>query len=366
MTSAAACLYDGQLFVYSRRPSVAAFVAFAREMVEKAFAPLDPRTRSSTFPSREYVGDPGEAEARLHPPSGIEELHSRDPERLRMRPREDLFRRAAPAHGLLRQLPLGRAGLRIPPPPRHVVLGAALPAQLVAPGLRHRAGQLHGVPPALLGEPVANRLAQLQLLPSGTRPAARSPRGRSRPTRGSSRTRSRAIDPDPQIRLDLQAGRPDRRSPARRCTRRCRTRPGRTRFSIDFRTVHVDDVRESGAAPNARLGLHGHDDARLPPGDGPRANPGGSRRPLRRRPADFGRSRLSAAPTPRPAALTGEPRRPKVGLLLNHPFPFVGARRDNGIFLGGLGFPFLAAEWRVRFRRVVRQPASLRVNDARG
>ncbi len=35
-------LYRGQIFLYSARPSVAAFAAFARELVQAAFAPLDP------------------------------------------------------------------------------------------------------------------------------------------------------------------------------------------------------------------------------------------------------------------------------------------------------------------------------------
>ena len=37
-------LYNGQLFLFSPRPSVTALREFARRMVEEAFAPLDPRT----------------------------------------------------------------------------------------------------------------------------------------------------------------------------------------------------------------------------------------------------------------------------------------------------------------------------------
>jgi hypothetical protein len=33
--------------------------------------------------------------------------------------------------------------------------------------------------------------------------------------------------------------------------------PGKTRFSIDFRTVHVDDLAESKGAPKHRFGMHG-------------------------------------------------------------------------------------------------------------
>ena len=39
-----AAVYDGQLFVFSAMPSVRRFVDFARQMIEAAFAPLDPET----------------------------------------------------------------------------------------------------------------------------------------------------------------------------------------------------------------------------------------------------------------------------------------------------------------------------------
>jgi hypothetical protein len=37
-------IFEGQIFVYSPRPSTLAFVEFTRGLVEEAFAPLDPRT----------------------------------------------------------------------------------------------------------------------------------------------------------------------------------------------------------------------------------------------------------------------------------------------------------------------------------
>src|SRR5262249_41977297 len=48
-------IYDGQLFVSSKRPSVEALAAFAQRMVEEAFAPLDPRTAQDHLPVRDYV-----------------------------------------------------------------------------------------------------------------------------------------------------------------------------------------------------------------------------------------------------------------------------------------------------------------------
>jgi hypothetical protein len=48
-------LFEGQLFVYSPRPSSLAFVEFARKMVEEAFAPLDPRMAQYHMPVDEYA-----------------------------------------------------------------------------------------------------------------------------------------------------------------------------------------------------------------------------------------------------------------------------------------------------------------------
>src|SRR5689334_1301620 len=48
-------LYEGQLFVYSPRKSVLDFCAFARGMIEEAFAPLDPRKAQHEMPVERYA-----------------------------------------------------------------------------------------------------------------------------------------------------------------------------------------------------------------------------------------------------------------------------------------------------------------------
>lgn len=48
-------LFDGQLFVYSPTTSARAFVQFAREMIEAAFRPLDPRTAQHHLPVEKYA-----------------------------------------------------------------------------------------------------------------------------------------------------------------------------------------------------------------------------------------------------------------------------------------------------------------------
>lgn len=48
-------LYRGQLFVYSPSPSSASLCAFAREMIEDAFGSLDPLTAQYSMPVEKYV-----------------------------------------------------------------------------------------------------------------------------------------------------------------------------------------------------------------------------------------------------------------------------------------------------------------------
>lgn len=48
-------LYRGQLFVYSPCPSSTALCAFAKEMIQEAFAPLDPREAQYSLPIEKYV-----------------------------------------------------------------------------------------------------------------------------------------------------------------------------------------------------------------------------------------------------------------------------------------------------------------------
>ena len=49
-------LYNGQLFIFSPSPSAIALCDFAREMVRAAFAPLDPREAQHSLPVEEFVG----------------------------------------------------------------------------------------------------------------------------------------------------------------------------------------------------------------------------------------------------------------------------------------------------------------------
>ena len=48
-------LYNGQLFVYSPRPSMVRLITHARQMIEKAFDGIDPRKAQYSMPVEKYV-----------------------------------------------------------------------------------------------------------------------------------------------------------------------------------------------------------------------------------------------------------------------------------------------------------------------
>ena len=63
-------LYDGQLFVYSPRPSALAFTNFAAEMIKDAFGKDDPTTAQYDMPVEEFVRIFAPAQAGLHSSPG--------------------------------------------------------------------------------------------------------------------------------------------------------------------------------------------------------------------------------------------------------------------------------------------------------
>ena len=75
-------LYDGDLFVYSPRPSTRALVDFAAQLAEEAFGSLDLRLRNSKCPSRRTP--PFWPISNPLSPSGVEATHYRDARRPRL------------------------------------------------------------------------------------------------------------------------------------------------------------------------------------------------------------------------------------------------------------------------------------------
>ena len=48
-------LYEGELFVFSPLPSSLALCEFARDLIQEAFARLDPQEAEYKLPTREYI-----------------------------------------------------------------------------------------------------------------------------------------------------------------------------------------------------------------------------------------------------------------------------------------------------------------------
>lgn len=66
-----AALYNGEFFVYANRGSILRFVEFARGMIEEAFAPLDPQMAQHELPVERFAEILGELKPRFihHPES---------------------------------------------------------------------------------------------------------------------------------------------------------------------------------------------------------------------------------------------------------------------------------------------------------
>lgn len=264
-------LYDGQLFVFSPRPSTVAFCDFGREMVERAFSPLEPQEAQHSLPVEEYVA----ILARLKPAF----IHHPESKRLIQailsdlgcdlsRTYFDVPRLRTSTHGgyltagLAYAFHLHRDTWYSAP---HSQLNWWLPIYDIEPS------NTMAFHPRYWARSVANdsrsynyyewnatsRKAAAEQITTDTRqqPHAQEP-----------------LDTDPQIRLICRRGGLVLFSGAQMHSTVPNT-SGRTRFSIDFRTVNEEDVALRRGAPNVdsectgttlRDYLRGTDLARLP------------------------------------------------------------------------------------------------------
>ena len=264
-------LYDGQLLVFSPRPSTLALCAFARELAEAAFAPHDPRDAQHHLPVEEYVT----ILARLKP-QFIN--HPRSKELIQTLLRQfgcdlsetyfDVPRLRTMVHG-----DYLRAGLAYQFHPHRDTWFSApfcqlnwwLPVYEIQP---ENAMAFH---PRYWNTPVPNSSRDYNYdvwNREGRQLAAQQ-------VKAETRKQPRAeqeIEPEPQVRLIGEVGSLIVFSAAQMHSTVDNT-SGRTRFSIDFRTVHRGDVVAHRGAPNIdsestgttlRDYLRGTDGSRLP------------------------------------------------------------------------------------------------------
>jgi hypothetical protein len=241
-------LYDGQLFVYSPRPSTVALCAFARELTEAAFAPFDPRDAQYHLPVNDYVA----ILARLKP-QFINHPHSKELLQAVLRdfgcdPAATYFdvpRLRTMVHG-----DYLRAGLAYQFHPHRDTWFSApscqinwwLPVYEIEP---ENAMAFH---PRYWSTPVRNSSRDYNYdvwNREGRQLAAQQ-------VKEETRKQPRAdeeIEAVPQVRLLCDVGGTILFSAAQMHSTVDNT-SGRTRFSIDFRTVHRDDVLARRGAPN--------------------------------------------------------------------------------------------------------------------
>lgn len=241
-------LYQGQVFVYSATPASALLAAFARELIAEAFGERDPETAQFDMPVEEFAGLLARLKPRFihHPrckellPAVLEELGC-DPDRTYF----DVPRlRTSTSHDYL------TSGISYAFHPHRDCWYSApfnqlnwwIPVYEVVPE------NVMAFHPQYFGSPVRNGSARYDYAEwnrTSRLTAAQHVRG---DTREQPRPEE-AVVLDPQVRVVPEPGGVMVFSGAQLHSTVPNT-SGRTRFSIDFRTVHIDDVRTRRGARN--------------------------------------------------------------------------------------------------------------------
>lgn len=241
-------IYQGQLFVYSARDSVLGFARFARQLVEEAFAPLDPVTAQYDLPVERFAEILGQLKPSfIHHPESKQHLRSIladfgcDPEktyfdvpRLRSSTSDDYL----------------TSGIAYAWHPHRDTWYSAPPCQINfwMPVYEIEVGNTMAFHPAYWNRNVPNNSNQYNyyVWNQAHRGAAvakmikEDPRPLPRATA--------PIDLDSQLRLLCPVGGMIIFSGAQMHSS-VPNATGKTRYSIDFRTVHIEDARQRRGAP---------------------------------------------------------------------------------------------------------------------
>ena len=241
-------LYEGQLFVYSPTPSSRALIEFAQQLSREAFAPHEPKTAQFNMPSEEYASV----------------LKSLKPTFIHHPTCKELI------HGILRELNCDLDMTHFDVPRLRTATSDNYLTSGLAYAFHPHRDTWYSAPPSQINWwiPVYDIVAENCM--------AFHPRYWSQPVKNSSRDynyykwnkESRAsaatqiktdtrkqpkaeevMELDPQVRLIPRPGSVILFSGASMHSTVPNT-SGYTRFSIDFRTVHLDDVRFKRGAAN--------------------------------------------------------------------------------------------------------------------
>jgi len=242
-------LYAGQLYVYSPRASTLAFVEFTRAVVREAFGSLDPETAQYDMPVEEYAALLGKLKpAFIHHPESKRHVQAIlldfgcDPERTYF----DVPRlRSSTSDGYL------TTGIAYAWHPHRDTWYSAPPCQvnIWMPVFELDAGNGMAFHPRYWSEPVRNTSSGYNYYVWNQQHRGA---GVEKLITKDDRPLPKASEPlalDPQMRIVCPVGGVVFFSGAQMHSS-VPNHTGRTRFSVDFRTVHLDDVTGRRGAPN--------------------------------------------------------------------------------------------------------------------
>jgi hypothetical protein len=209
-----ASVFQGDVHLLAGNPSTGPLVAYARELIQKAFGEIDPETCQYRMDVADFVTSVSPLKGTFTNSDRTKELVARFLLDLGYDP-DDTY-------------------LRLPPAPRHLVRPSHCHRRPLGARLRRRGRERHGVVARLLGPPDGQHRLRLRRL--GERvPLLRRRPGRCRPS------------PAPRARRDDGQLERDPHRPKRRRHHRVLD-SGKVRFSFDLRTISVADLA-SGAGP---------------------------------------------------------------------------------------------------------------------
>ena len=241
-------LYDGELFVYSPRASTLALCEFARTLVEEAFSPLDPREAQRSMPVEEFAAVLAELKPKfIHHPRSKELLRAVltemgcdldktyfDVPRLRSMAHTDYL----------------KSGIALAFHPHRDTWFSAPYSQLNwwIPVYDVQPENVMAFHPRYWSEPVPNSSGDYNYYEWNRKSRGAAALNIKEETRKQPQP-NEPIALDPQTRVITKVGGILLFSGAQMHSTVPNTSQ-RTRFSIDFRTVHIDDVVARRGAPN--------------------------------------------------------------------------------------------------------------------
>jgi hypothetical protein len=240
-------LYNGELFVHSATPSSTALVEHARAMIEEAFGSLQPTTAQHEMAVEDYAVILADLKPRfIHHPQSKEHIRwmvrelGCDPEKTYF----DVPRmRSSTSDGYLTSgMPMRSIRIVIPGTPRRSVSSTGVPIYDVS------AENVMAFHSRYWDHPIRNSSRDYNYYARNATSRAEAAKHIKKDTRQQPRPEE-DVELDPQVQVVTPPGGMLVFSAAHLHSSVLNT-SGLTRFSIDFRTVHLDDAQARRGAPN--------------------------------------------------------------------------------------------------------------------